>query len=82
MAAARKLRLRSGFNFRPPAGWDALSSVYEISMYAACCGSFPGVGNILSLTDVITCRFAIRMGVGLQMRKARNLREILSSQFI
>ncbi len=32
MAAARKLRLRSGFNFRPPAGWDALSSVYEISM--------------------------------------------------
>ena len=32
MAASRKMRLRSGFNFRSPAGWDALSSVYEISM--------------------------------------------------
>ncbi len=46
--------------------------------YAACCGSFLGVGNILSLTDVITCRFAIKMSIGLQMRKARNLREIYS----
>ena len=32
MAASRKMRPRSGFNFRSPAGWDALSSVYEISM--------------------------------------------------
>ncbi len=32
----------------------------------------------LSLTDVITCRFAIKMSTGctaLQMRKARNLRK-------
>ena len=35
MAASRKMRLRSGFNFRSPAGWDALSSVYEISMIYA-----------------------------------------------
>ena len=39
-------------------------------------GSFPGFRNILSLTDVITCRFAIKMSIGLQMRNARNLREI------
>ena len=50
-------------------------------VYAACCGSFLSFGNILSLTDVITCRFAIKISIGLQMRKARNLRKILSSQF-
>ena len=46
-----------------------------------------GLGIFLSLTDVITCRFAIKMSTGctaLQMRKARKLKstEILSSQFI
>ncbi len=52
------------------------------SWYAACRGSFTGFGNILSLTDVIACRLAIKMSIRLQVRNARNLREIFSSQFI
>jgi hypothetical protein len=51
MAASRKMRLRSGFNFRSPAGWDALSSVYEISMFLT--------NRNKSWTHVIICDYLI-----------------------
>ncbi len=37
------------------------SFLRSFQWYVAWRGSFPGLGKILSLTDVITCRFAIKM---------------------
>ena len=43
--------------------------------------AFP-VWEYIIVNCVITCRFALKMSIGLQMRNAQNLWKILSSQFI